>query len=102
VAAARGEERQPGASPNRSLVYTHGAALDAGLALIPLALGAGEPGREIPSSLAVVVLGGLLFATALDMVVIPSPRGIPGRREAAVRRGGRTCHEPASRGLSLS
>lgn len=42
----------------------------AGLALIRLALGAGEPGKEIQSPVAVVVLGGLLSATALDRLVI--------------------------------
>lgn len=46
-------------------------ALTAGLALIPLVLGHDEPGNELQSPLAVVVLGGLLTSTALNMLVIP-------------------------------
>jgi copper/silver efflux system protein len=47
-------------------------ALSAGLALIPLALAGGEPGNEIQSPMAVVVLGGLLSAVLLNMVVVPA------------------------------
>jgi len=46
-------------------------ALTAGLALLPLALAGGEPGNEIQSPMAVVVLGGLLTSLALNMVVVP-------------------------------
>jgi Cu/Ag efflux pump CusA len=47
-------------------------ALAAGLALIPLALAGEEPGNEIQSPMAVVILGGLLTSTALNMLVVPA------------------------------
>ena len=46
-------------------------ALTAALALLPLALGGGEAGREIQAPMAVVVLGGLLTSTILNMIVVP-------------------------------
>jgi CzcA family heavy metal efflux pump len=46
-------------------------ALTTGLALIPLALKGGEPGNEIQSPMAIVILGGLLTATLLNLIVIP-------------------------------
>ncbi len=46
-------------------------ALATALALIPLAVKAGEPGNEIQSPMAVVILGGLLTATVLNLLVIP-------------------------------
>ena len=47
-------------------------ALTAGLALIPLALAAGEPGKEILYPVAVVILGGLISSTFLDAAVTPT------------------------------
>lgn len=47
-------------------------AITAALALIPLALGSGEPGKEIESPMAIVILGGLFTSTALNMIVLPS------------------------------
>ncbi|WP_422006789.1 efflux RND transporter permease subunit [Roseivirga pacifica] len=46
-------------------------AFTTGLALIPLALKGGESGNEIQSPMAVVILGGLLTATLLNLLVIP-------------------------------
>jgi HME family heavy-metal exporter len=46
-------------------------ALSAGLALIPLLIGAGEPGREILHPVAVTILGGLVSATLLDTFLTP-------------------------------
>ncbi len=44
-------------------------ALSAGLALVPLLFGAGEPGREILHPVAVTIFGGLVSATLLDAVL---------------------------------
>ena len=44
----------------------------AGLALIPLVLASGQPGKEILYPVAVVILGGLLSSTFLDMAVTPA------------------------------
>jgi heavy-metal exporter, HME family len=46
-------------------------ALSAGLALIPLMVGADEPGKEILHPVAVTIFGGLLSATLLDAAITP-------------------------------
>lgn len=47
-------------------------ALSAALGLLPLALASGEPGSELLAPLAVVVLGGLLTSTFLNLFVVPA------------------------------
>lgn len=47
-------------------------ALVTGLGLLPLALGAGDPGREIEGPMAIVILGGLVTSTALNLLLIPA------------------------------
>lgn len=47
-------------------------ALSSALALIPLAVNGGEPGNEIQSPLAVVILGGLLSSTLLNIFIVPA------------------------------
>lgn len=47
-------------------------ALVTGLGLLPLALGAGAPGREIEGPMAQVILGGLVTSTALNLLVLPT------------------------------
>ncbi len=64
-------------------------ALSTGLALLPVALSAGQPGSEIQAPLALVIVCGLFSSTALNMFVVPaailltenrSYRGIPSLR----------------------
>jgi Cu/Ag efflux pump CusA len=47
-------------------------ALVTALGLLPLALGAGAPGREIEGPMAQVILGGLVTSTALNLLVLPT------------------------------
>lgn len=47
-------------------------ALTSALALIPLAVNGSQPGNEIQSPLAIVILGGLVTSTALNMFVVPA------------------------------
>jgi CzcA family heavy metal efflux pump len=43
-----------------------------GLGVLPLAIGMGDPGREIDGPMAVVILGGLLTSMALNLLVLPT------------------------------
>ncbi len=59
-------------------------ALCAGIALIPLTLAAGQPGKEILYPVATVIVGGLISSTLLDILVRPALFWRFGRR-AAIR-----------------
>jgi len=47
-------------------------ALVTGLGLLPLAIGSGDPGREIEGPMAIVILGGLVTSTALNLLILPT------------------------------
>ena len=47
-------------------------ALVTALGLLPLALGSNAPGQEIEGPLAIVILGGLITSTALNLLVLPT------------------------------
>ncbi len=47
-------------------------ALVTGLGLLPLAIGSGAPGREIEGPMAIIILGGLVTSTALNLLVLPT------------------------------
>jgi copper/silver efflux system protein len=72
-------------------------ALTAGLALIPLAVGGGEPGNELQTPMAIVILGGLLSATALNMLVLPALYWLCGERKVAAEQ-----HEALEPGPDLT
>ncbi|MFN0129698.1 MAG: efflux RND transporter permease subunit [Verrucomicrobiales bacterium] len=57
-------------------------ALAAGTALIPLLLAAHEPGKEILHPVAVVIVGGLISSTLLDLIVTPAVFWLIRRRPA--------------------
>jgi Cu/Ag efflux pump CusA len=59
-------------------------ALAAGIGLVPLVLAADQPGKEILHPVAVVIVGGLISSTFLDMAVTPAMFWLFGRK-AAVR-----------------
>ncbi|MDE6342705.1 MAG: efflux RND transporter permease subunit, partial [Muribaculaceae bacterium] len=46
-------------------------ALTSALALIPIAVRGGEPGNELQSPMAIVILGGLISSTLLNIFIVP-------------------------------
>lgn len=57
-------------------------ALSSALALIPLAVNGDQPGNEIQSPLAIVILGGLLTSTVLNVFIVPLVYRYINRHEA--------------------
>jgi len=57
-------------------------ALAAGLGLIPLVLGGDQPGKEILHPVAIVIVGGLVSSTLLDMAITPAMFRLFGRKAA--------------------
>jgi Cu/Ag efflux pump CusA len=47
-------------------------ALATGLAIVPLIITGSAPGQEIEHPMAVVILGGLVTSTLLNLFIIPS------------------------------
>ena len=66
---AADDRARPARSGWRPMLMT---ALTAGIALVPLVLAAGEPGKEILYPVATVILGGLISSTLLDFFVHPA------------------------------
>jgi Cu/Ag efflux pump CusA len=58
-------------------------AIVTALGLLPMAIGSGEPGREIEGPMAVVILGGLVTSTVLNLLVLPTLALRYGRFEIA-------------------
>ena len=68
-------------------------SLVTGLGVLPLALGMNAPGREIEGPMAVVILGGPVTSTVLNLLVLPALALRYGRFEAAP--AGEELAEPA-------
>lgn len=47
-------------------------ALVTSLGLLPLALGSGQPGREIEGPMATIIVGGLITSTVLNLLILPT------------------------------
>jgi Cu/Ag efflux pump CusA len=62
-------------------------ALAAALGLVPIVFRGSEPGNEILAPLSVVILGGLLTSTFLNLVVVPAGYALLFRRDILVTEG---------------
>jgi len=71
-------------------------ALASGLALVPLAISGGEPGSEIQTPMAIVILCGLISSTVLNMIVVPSLYLQFGSAREHVKTADLLAHAPGS------
>jgi Cu/Ag efflux pump CusA len=55
-------------------------ALTTGLALVPLVLAGNIPGHEIEHPMAIVILGGLITSTLVNLFIVPALYLVFGRR----------------------
>ncbi len=55
-------------------------ALTSGIALVPIALSFGEPGKELLYPVATVIIGGLISSTLLDFIITPALFWIFGKK----------------------
>lgn len=78
--ASPGEAVERGSMEKLSPVLM--TALSAALALVPLVIAGDRPGNEIQAPMGVVILGGLLTSTALNLFVVPALYARFGRRDA--------------------
>lgn len=74
-----------GARERRTPIFM--TALVTALALLPRALGSGETGREIEGQMGIIILGGLLTFTALNLLVLPTSALRYGRFSSAATNG---------------
>jgi HME family heavy-metal exporter len=72
-------------------------ALAAGIALVPLMIGADEPGKELLNPVAITIFGGLVSATLLDAFLTPTLFLLFGRKplEALQDTEGELAHAEA-------
>lgn len=56
-------------------------ALTSALALIPIAIKSSEPGNEIQSPMAIVILGGLITSTVLNVFIVPIIYSLTNKKE---------------------
>jgi HME family heavy-metal exporter len=74
-------------------------ALTSGVGLLPLALAAGQPGKEILYPVATVIIGGLITSTLLEFLVRPAlfwQFGVESARRAVKRQGTEIALEEAT------
>ena len=68
--------KEPAARPSlaavRTVIKLAGPEAITALALLPIALGGDRPGQEIEHPMAVVILGGLVSSTLLNLAVVPA------------------------------